>query len=300
MGSRDDDYYKRTYGSADVATLLGKNKFPGGTTLDLYLNKVGYTTEPTERMKLGLQFEKPILDYWFKHYFINMLHGETRAVSYNNKDISLNQPNDVLRATPDAFIYNFAKGKITHIIDIKNMDKYYLKSWQESIPEYYQIQAQLYMSILNVNEFLFVCCFGGNEIHEFEMRRDGRTFNVNEARQLCKKFDKKYVQLENPPMEDHEHPHYGKALARFYGEDYIDKTSWEKDKIALSKEQGGLLDRSKRLLKTHEKNYNSVRQQIANQMLLEGIYEAELEGSKSYHKAILKESPHKGYYIILK
>lgn len=304
---RTDPYFKHTYGSSEVASLLGKNKFLGGTTLDLYLNKIGYDIEVTERMKLGLHFEEPILRYWVKHYFraSETFTGSLNELIYNKESVSFTKviPDgniDILRATPDAIIHNLQTARTTHIVDVKNMDKYYEASWNEEIPEIYQVQAQLYMSVLNIDQFLFVCCFGGNKIKEFHLRRDGRSFNINNVRKMVTEFHENHVIPEKPYMEDHEHEHYGIALARFYGEDYINQNTFEPDQIVLSEDQGKILDRSKRLMNMHEVNYNTIRSYICQQMLSENIDTATLVGSKRFKKATLKESKNKGYYVLLK
>ena len=300
-------FFKHTYGSSEVASLLGKNKFVGGTTLDLYLNKIGYDIEVTERMRLGLHFEEPILRYWEKHYFRSneMFTKRLHELIYNKNSVSFTKlifggDMDILRATPDAIIYNLETAKATHIVDIKNMDKHYEASWNEEIPEIYQVQAQLYMSVLNINQFVFVCCFGGNKIKEFHLRRDGRLFNINSVRKIVTEFHENHVIPEKPYMEDHEHEHYGIALARFYGEDYINQNTFEPDCIVLSEDETKVLDRSKRLMDMHEMNYNTMRSYICQKMLSENIDTATLVGSTRFKKATLKESKNKGYYVLLK
>lgn len=306
LGRETAYYLYHTYGSAEVATILGKNNFPGGSRLDLYLDRTGHEREPvSERMLFGLTFEKCILDHWEEHYMLNDKRYLNEMVVYNKNDTSFNRAEgeghfDFLRATPDAITYDLIQSKVKRIIDVKNMDKYYESSWEEAIPEYYQVQAQLYMAILNVNEFLFVCCFGGNKMKEYHLRRDGRSFNITNVAQQVKAFQEKYINTETEPMGDFEHPHYGKALARLKGQDYVDKNAWDLKEITLEEEIILTLDKSKRLMDLHKRKYDAIRAYICQILLSNETYEMNIVGSKKFKKALLKESPTKGYYVILK
>ena len=209
---RDEIIQEITFGGPDLAKMLGANPYSGGTNLDLYLEKKGLSeVEVNERMRMGLQFEQSIFNYYANHKA-----ADHHVLIYNAEDLAymnLDQ-SSWFRARPDGWIWDRNEQDIVGLIECKNLNEFSEKSWDlDGIPRYYQVQAQLYLSVFKLPFTIFVCCFGGNRVREFKYHSNYHSMDARNA--LAKKF-KKWIEEETPPLNQTEHQYYDLALNKLY------------------------------------------------------------------------------------
>lgn len=150
-----------TLGASDIAALFGVS--PWQSHYGLWCRETGLLEteedETNERMQIGNELERPVLDIWARRM------GWEHCVVHNR--LSSNHASMKISATPDGFLYDETAN--THhqpiaVIDVKTVDISRRRDWDGGLPHYYWWQLQQQMLCTGSHQAYLVALFGVNEI----------------------------------------------------------------------------------------------------------------------------------------
>lgn len=160
---------KNFIGASEVAALFGEH--PYESRYSLWAKKTGmipdgWDEEKTERQKIGIDFEKAILDVWAKREGFQYEH---------NREFVTSALVEAIGATPDGIIKQKLDGGWQRPIpvDAKTVQPYQRKAWLDGIPRNYWWQLQQQMLVLDRAPFgWLVAMFGVDEIAATQVQCD--------------------------------------------------------------------------------------------------------------------------------
>lgn len=160
--------HKKYITGSKVASIL---ELPGAykSKYTLFAEMKGYTEEeeePNERVKAGSYMEAGVAEWCKNEWGWDLIDGPPGGMFH-----------------PDySFIYGLVDrlqktdSKISHIIEIKNQDKFMESEWSDGPPEKFKAQLYLYMSIYGLPG-RFAVCFGGNHFEQYELPQNPQVEN---------------------------------------------------------------------------------------------------------------------------
>ncbi len=183
-------YRQRGIGGSDVAAILGISKW--SSAIDIWLsktNQVFNNTEENEAMTWGKILEPVIRDRF-------------REVT-GKKTVEVHA---MLQSEAHPYMIADIDGLTEDdngepaILEIKCVSEYKASEWDnDSIPEYYQVQAMHYMAVTGIDMTYFACLVGGNKFIIRELHADPDMQNMLIA--VEGDFWKKCVNMERPQAD---------------------------------------------------------------------------------------------------
>lgn len=204
MNARPTDR-SNSVGASEVAALFPeRGGSPYKSEYGLWGLKTGLVKddeEKTERQRMGLDLERPVLELWARR--------ENRVVEHNQRSIAW-VGNPRVTATPDAFVMALLGGhgiergaEIVAVADVKTVQPWARKEWQrDGIPFHYWAQLQHQMLCADVPRAFLVCIFGVDCIEAQEVEAD-----TEFQREISVRVETFWGRVEGrlppPPVDDH-------------------------------------------------------------------------------------------------
>jgi predicted phage-related endonuclease len=162
-----------TVGASEIAALFGCSPWLSEYALfakhtGLWVDEEQRSAQEEERLSIGRELERPILDIWARR---------TGKVVTHNTESQRNPLYPGLSATPDAYEWTIeAPGEPADTIatiDVKTIQPWERREWAATgTPLHYRIQCQQQMMIEGVKRAWLVGLFGVNEIAAEELAHD--------------------------------------------------------------------------------------------------------------------------------
>ena len=179
-------------GGSDIAAILGLSKWTTPQQL-LQRKALEESIKVNEPMFWGTRLESAIADVYEERY-CDKEHSLFDPVKDWDRGHQVRHPDHPwLAASPDRLLIKGDFGEIVGGLEIKNIGTFSKKSWKESVPVYYQTQAQTYMMVFGLPSWEFYVLCGGNDPFHVELEenpfmqekilREGKNFYT--ALQLC-------------------------------------------------------------------------------------------------------------------
>ena len=151
---------KRGLGGSDVSAILKQSPF--ATPLDVYYDKLGLSQpiEETDRMRAGKYLE-PAVAEMFKDAHPEM---DVRIDNY----MRFHKKHKFMYANTDRIMQdeNGKKG----VLEIKCTNSWYAKTWTESIPYNFYVQAQHYLGVLGLDFCYIAVLIDGYKYDDYLLR----------------------------------------------------------------------------------------------------------------------------------
>ena len=198
------EYRRLGIGGSDIAAICGISKWR--TPMHVYLEKLGEAPEESigEAAEWGTRLEPLIADKFAQE------HPEWAIIE--KKVIYCHHEQEWALANLDRLIICPKRGR--GILEIKTASEYLKQEWDNgNIPDYYYVQLQWYMFIMNLDFGYFATLIGGNKYREYEVYRDDEL--IAQIVRLAEDFWHQYVQIRHCPPVDGSDA-CSKLLARLY------------------------------------------------------------------------------------
>lgn len=156
-------YRRRGIGGSYIAAICGISKWR--TPIHVYLEKLGESPDQVknEAVEWGTRLELLISDKFAQE------HPEWAIIE--KKVIFCHPENEWALANLDRMIICPKRGR--GILEIKTASEYLKHEWDNgNIPDYYYVQLQWYLYIMNLDFGYFATLIGGNKYREYEVDRD--------------------------------------------------------------------------------------------------------------------------------
>lgn len=157
-------------GGSDVAAILGLNKYR--TPLDVYLDKVA--DEPIEipdnaRMKAGRIMEDTICAWWSEENGFK--------IQADNK-IRRHSEYPFLLANLDRVIVANGHGRGTGVLEAKQTNQFYYKTWEDALPLQYYFQIQHYLNITGFDWAAAAVLVDGYDLKSIDIEPDRKVIDA--------------------------------------------------------------------------------------------------------------------------
>lgn len=199
-------YRRLGIGGSDIAAICGLSKWR--TPMHVYLEKLGEAPEETksEAAEWGTRLEPLIAEKFAQEHPDWAIIEKKVMYCHPEKEWAL--------ANLDRMIICPKRGR--GILEIKTASEYLKQEWDNgNIPDYYYVQLQWYMYIMNLDFGYFATLIGGNKYREYEVYRDDEL--IAQIVRLAKDFWHHYVMMRQCPPVDGSDA-CSKLLSRLYPE----------------------------------------------------------------------------------
>ncbi|MNW38755.1 YqaJ-like viral recombinase domain protein [compost metagenome] len=200
------EYRRRGIGGSDIAAICSISKWR--TPMHVYLEKLGESPEEfkSEAAEWGTRLEPLIADKFAQE------HPDWAIIE--KKVIYCHPEQEWALANLDRMIICPKRGR--GILEIKTASEYLKHEWDNgNIPDYYYVQLQWYLYIMNLDFGYFATLIGGNRYREYEVYRDDEL--ITQIVRLAEDFWVHYVQARHCPPADGSDA-CSKLLSRLYPE----------------------------------------------------------------------------------
>lgn len=205
-------------GGSDVGAIAGLSKFK--TALDVYLDKVGesFEADPPEWIYWGNVLEEVVA----KEFTVRT----GKKVKKRNA-MFIHDTHDFMLANVDREIIGENAG-----LECKTTNAYNGATWEEGIPESYELQCHHYMAVMGYDRMYIACLIGGNKFiyHTIERNENIISYII----ELEKEFWNDCVLLKHPPRIANTECATGESLLKAYpsaGNEFISISDLENFKI---------------------------------------------------------------------
>lgn len=184
-------YRRRGIGGSDIAAICGISKWR--TPMHVYLEKLGESPDQVknEAAEWGTRLEPLIADKFAQE------HPEWAIIE--KKVIYCHPEHEWALANLDRMIICPKRGR--GILEIKTASEYLRHEWDNgNIPDYYYVQLQWYLYIMNLDFGYFATLIGGNKYREYEVYRDDEL--IAQIARLAEDFWVHYVLARHCPPVD--------------------------------------------------------------------------------------------------
>lgn len=199
-------YRRLGIGGSDIAAICGISKWR--TPMHVYLEKLGESPEEakSEVAEWGTRLEPLIAEKFAQE------HPEWAIIE--KKVIYCHPENEWALANLDRMIICPKRGR--GILEIKTASEYLKHEWDNgNIPDYYYVQLQWYLYIMDLDFGYFATLIGGNKYREYEVYRDDEL--IAQIVRLAEDFWHCYVLMRQCPPVDGSDA-CSKLLSRLYPE----------------------------------------------------------------------------------
>ncbi len=197
-------YRRLGIGGSDIAAICGLSKWR--TPMHVYLEKLGEAPEEvkSEAAEWGTRLEPLIAEKFAQE------HPDWAILE--KKVMYCHPEHEWALANMDRLIICPKRGR--GILEIKTANEYLKQEWDNgNIPDYYYVQLQWYMYIMNLDFGYFATLIGGNKYREFEVYRDEEL--IAQIVRLAEDFWHHYVLMRHCPPVDGSDA-CSKLLSRLY------------------------------------------------------------------------------------